>query len=209
MFDIGFNQIDLIKSIALFYLLLSTSFILEILTCSQKNQIKENKYIQYTIAFFIFYFLVTLVTNKLNLPPIEQLFHTIFYFIIFIITTRLDLHIISIILLLVFIVFFIEINKDYYSIKDNKLYWITLKQLNINIGHVNKEQLQILTHIETIIYYIICILLVFGLIVYRGELKTLTHGTTISLYNLFINTNNCSLQYKKTIWEYFKIGITI
>jgi len=208
MVDIGFNQADLIKSIALFYLLTCTSFILEILTCAQRHIIQHNKYIQYCISFCIFYFLVTLVTNSLNLPPIEQLLYAVFYFILFMITTRLDFYIMAIILLLTFIIYFIEINKEYYLKFDSNTYWITLNKLNINLGKVTKEQLKVLTQVETILYYLICIFLVIGLISYRGELKALSNGKSISVYNLLIDTHNCDLKYKKSIFEYFKIGLT-
>ena len=79
------GQADLIKSFAIFYLMIVGNFIdTSIFTCSEINYIQKNIWLQLTIAFFLFYFLVTLVSNTGTLeltPPIEKLFYSIFYFI--------------------------------------------------------------------------------------------------------------------------------
>ena len=82
--EISTRQADLIKSFAIFYLLLVGNYIVSsIFTCFQINFIKKNKVLQLFIAFLLFYFLVTLVsdTGKLEYtPPIEKLIYSIFYF---------------------------------------------------------------------------------------------------------------------------------
>ena len=75
--QISETQSDLIKSFALFYLLLVGNYIGDSLfTCFQINYIKTHRWIQLFIAFFLFYFLVSLVSNTGILeftPRIERL----------------------------------------------------------------------------------------------------------------------------------------
>ena len=85
--EINQTQADLIKSFAIFYLLLLGNYIgTSIFTCYQETLIKTHKGLQLIFAFFLFYFLVTIVSNTGNLeyvPPIEKLIYSVFYFLLF------------------------------------------------------------------------------------------------------------------------------
>ena len=108
--DISLYQADLLKSVAIFYLLILSNFITGIFTCNQKNFIQNNKMVQTVIAFGLFYFLVTLVSNTGNLeviPPIQKLLYTFIYFFIFLISIRLDFRVMVAIICLVVLVYFI------------------------------------------------------------------------------------------------------
>ena len=104
--EISQTQADLIKSFAIFYLLLVGNYIgSSIFTCVQIKYIQHNKWLQLLISFLLFYFLVTLLseTGKLEFtPPIEKLIYSIFYFIGFLIVMRLDMRISAVVLLLIF-----------------------------------------------------------------------------------------------------------
>ena len=79
--EISLYQADLLKSVAIFYLLILGNFITGLFTCNQKNFVINNKTVQTIIAFGLFYFLVTLVSETGNLeflPPIQKLLYISF-----------------------------------------------------------------------------------------------------------------------------------
>ena len=54
--EISQNQADLIKSFAIFYLLLVGNYVgFSIFTCSQINYIHQNKWLQLFISFLLFF----------------------------------------------------------------------------------------------------------------------------------------------------------
>jgi hypothetical protein len=123
--DISVMQADIIKSFAIFFLLLIGNFVVgSIFTCYQIHNIKQHIWLQRVVAFFLFYFLVTLVSNTGQLeltPPIQKLIYSFFYFIGFLVVMRLDIYISMFVLLLIFLIYFIELNKDFYLETENTL----------------------------------------------------------------------------------------
>jgi hypothetical protein len=226
--NISIGQSDLIKSFAVFYLIIFSNTVLGLFTCEQINFIKKNKHVLIFIAFFLFYFLVTLASNSKNrefIPPIQKLIYTVIYFIIFLITTRLDFRVMFAVLALIFIIYFIEINKDYYlelgkTIHDKKektiydqytKFWVTLDYpYKIRLFPVSSEDFIIINKIEYVLYSLIYILLILGFISYRGEIKdTLGKNKDISWVEVFTDTEICKLNEKKPFWHYLKIGFKI
>ena len=191
--EISQNQADKIKSFAIFFLLIVNNFIgTSIFTCNQINNLKQHKWLQLLMAFFLFYFLVTLLsdTGKLEYtPPIEKLIYSIFYFIGFLVVMRLDMKITGLVLSLIFIIYFLELNKDFYleggsqiinandqDIYNKNQYWITLDwPYKIRLFKIDKKDFTTINQIETIIYYIIIFLLVVGFISYGGEVRDTFH----------------------------------
>lgn len=220
---------NLIKSIALFYLIIFSNFLLQFLTCFQQNIINKNKTYQFILGYFLFYFLVSLTSDNgiiTYTPPIQKLLMTFFYYILFIITLRVDIHIMFIVLLLIFILYFIEINNDYYineqyriKHKEDKIfyedhqYWITLDfPLKIRLLKVDKTQFNIILKLQTILYILIWFLIIIGLIAYGGEIKMNIKNNkdkNFSWYKVFIDTSICDLKDKKGFWFYFKKGLGI
>jgi hypothetical protein len=225
--QISIGQTDLIKSFAVFYLIIFSNTVLGLFTCHQINFMQKNKHILTIIAFLLFYFLVTLVSNTGNrefIPPIQKLIYTFIYFMFFLITTRLDFRVMFTALSLIFIVYFIEINKDYYlklgiTIQDKKekdiyneytKYWVTLDYpYKIRWFPVTPEDFIIINKIEYILYSLIYLLLILGFIAYHGELKdTLFKNKHLSWFDVFTDTNICNLKDRKSFLHYLKIGFT-
>lgn len=226
--EIGENQADLIKSFALFYLLLVGNYIgSSIFTCFQIDYIERNKELQLLISFFLFYFLVTIIsdTGKLEfIPPIEKFIHTVFYFIAFLMIMRLDITISAIVIVLVFLLYFIELNKKFYLESGSKIdntedqetyedhkYWITLNYpYKIRWFKVEESDFSFVSKIETVIYYIIMMLLVVGFIAYGGEIHdTLRHSKTLTWIKVITDTKICRIKHRKSFWHYLKIGLGI
>lgn len=222
------GQADLIKSFAMFYLLLVGNFIAtSIFTCSEINYIQKNKWLQLSIAFFLFYFLVTLVSNTGTLeltPPIEKLFYSIFYFIGFLIVMRLDTRISALVLLFIFIIYFVELNKDFYleqgknisdpleqDIYKSNMYWITFNwPFEIRLFRVTQSDFKIINKIENILYYIIVFLLVIGFISYGGEIHdNLKNSKNMTWLDVIMDTEICRLKDRKSFFHYLKIGLGI
>lgn len=222
------TQADVIKSFAIFYLLLVANYIgSSLFTCLQINTIKTHKSIQLFSAFLLFFFSVTLISNTGKLeftPPIEKLLYSIIYFIGFLIVMRLDMRISSLVLLFIFIIYFIELNKDFYlnlgskitephdkNIYNDNKYWITLNNpYKIRLFKVKQSDFKFINTIETIIYYVIVILLVMGFISYGGEIHdTLSKSNKLTWRNIILDTNICKLEDKKSFWHYFYIGLGI
>ena len=103
--EITTDQADLIKSFAVFYLLVVGNYVgKSLFTCNQIKFIENRKDMQLFLSFLLFYFLVTLVsdTGKLEYtPPIEKLLYSIFYFMGFLMVMRLDMYISIIVLLFI------------------------------------------------------------------------------------------------------------
>jgi hypothetical protein len=224
--EITQQQADLIKSFAIFYLLLVGNYVgTSIFTCFQISYIHKNKWIQLLISFLLFYFLVTIVsdTGKLEFtPPIEKLLYSIFYFMAFLVVMRLDMRISALVLLLIFIIYFFELNKDFYLDKgiditnpvdqdiynDNK-YWITFNwPFKIRLFKVHKTDFKFINKVETIIYYAILFLLVVGFIAYGGEIHdTVKNAKNLSWVDIVIDTNICRLKDRKSFLHYLKVGL--
>jgi len=224
--EISIGQADIIKSIAIFYLLLVGNYIgTSLFTCFQINYIKEHKYLQLIISFLLFYFLVIIVsdTGKLEFtPPIEKLIYSLFYFLMFIVVMRLDMVITAMVLSFIFIIYFIELNKNFYldkgskidNIGDNEIYnnnqyWITTNwPVRVRLFKVNKDDFIIINKIEGIIYYIIILLLVIGFISYGGEIHdTVKNSKNLTWLDVFYNTDICKLKDRKSFWHYYKAGL--
>jgi len=224
--EISQNQADIIKSFAIFYLLLVGNFIgTSIFTCNQINNLKQHKWLQLLIAFFLFYFLVTLLSGTGTLeytPPIEKFVYSIFYFIGFLIVMRLDMKISVLVLFLIFSIYFLELNKDFYleggsqiinasdqDIYNKNQYWITLDwPYKIRLFKIDKNDFTTINQIETIIYYFIIFLLVVGFISYGGEIRdTLKKSNYLSWIDVITDTDICRLQDRKSFFHYFKVGM--
>ena len=224
--EISQNQADLIKSFAIFYLLLVGNYVGgSIFTCFQINYIQKNKWLQILISFLLFYFLVTLVsdTGKLEFtPPIEKFIYSIFYFIGFLMVMRLDLRISALVLLLIFILYFFELNKDFYldrgkdindpldqDIYNSNKYWITINwPFKIRLFKVHNTDFKLINRIETIIYYTIVFLLVMGFIAYGGEIHdTIKNSKNLTWVDVVSDTDICRLKDRKSFLHYLKIGL--
>jgi len=224
--EISQNQAELIKSFAIFYLLLVGNYIGgSIFTCFQRSYIEKNRWLQIFIAFFLYYFLVTLVseTGKLEFtPPIEKLIYSIFYFIGFLVVMRLDMIISVLVLLLIFMLYFLELNKDFYLKKETGItesvdqyiynshrYWITFDwPYKIRLFKVRNEDFKLINKIETIIYYLILFLLVIGVISYKGEINdSLKKTKNLTWLDVVFDTNICKLKDRKSFIYYLKKGL--
>ena len=224
--EISTRQADLIKSFAIFYLLLVGNYVgSSIFTCFQINYIKNNKTLQLVISFLLFYFLVTLIseTGKLEYtPPIEKFIYSIFYFFGFLIVMRLEVLISALVLFLIFLIYFLELNKDFYLDRGTEIndpadeeiyiknrYWITFSwPFEIRLFPVKDYDFKIINKIETIIYYFIIFLLIIGFIGYGGEIHdTLIKNKNLSWIKIITDTNICRIKDKKSFWHYFKIGL--
>jgi hypothetical protein len=223
--EISLYQADLLKSVAIFYLLILGNFITGLFTCNQKNFVQNNKTVQAIIAFGLFYFLVTLVSNTGNLeviPPIQKLLYTFAYFFIFLLSIRLDFRVMIAIICLVVLVYFIELNKQYYlelgstltnnadkQVYDDHAYWITLDwPFKIRWFPINPEQFSIINKIENVLYYFIIIFIVLGLIAYRGELTIAMHKRNdLSWLQVFSDTHKCKIAQRLPFLHYVSVGI--
>jgi hypothetical protein len=226
--EISVGQADLIKSFAIFYLLLIGNYIApSIFTCFQINFIKNNNTLQLFIAFLLFFFLVTLLSNTGKLeytPPIQKLLYSIFYFLGFLVAMRLDILLSVCVLFLIFLIYFIELNKDFYLEAGDQIqnpldkdiylknqYWFTLNwPFNVRLFPVKKSDFIIINKIETVIYYLIIFLLVIGFISYGGEIHdTLKRTNNLTWIDIITDTSICRLKDRRSFWHYLKVGLGI
>jgi hypothetical protein len=155
-------------------------------------------------------------------PPIEKLIYSIFYFLGFLVVMRLDVIISALVLLLIFIIYFLELNKDFYidrgseitdpkdeEIYNKNKYWITLNwPYKVRLFPIKKTDFIIINRIERIIYYIIIFLLIIGFISYGGEINdTVVKSKNLTWFKIITDTNICILKDRKSFWHYFKVGL--
>lgn len=222
-------QADLIITIAMFYMIILSNTVKNILTCHQIHFLENNKYILLFTSFMLFYFLCSLVSNTGHLkyvPPIQKLLYTIFYFFILLLTTRLDFKITFAVLGLIFLLYFIELNKSFYSNGDetnnskdvsdqdslkndyNK-HWITIDfPFRIRLFEFNEQHLEFIEKVEWILYIFIYVLIVLGVISYGGELKeTFKNKKNITWHDVLFNNKVCNIKDRQPFIHYVKVGL--
>lgn len=195
-------QVDIVKVLVIFYLLIYSSQIDSIFTCLKINKISNNVVVQYIIIFFIFYFLVSSISDTkhlVNIEPIQKLIYSIIYFILFIITLRINATIRDMILILLICYFLIQLNYDHYTkvLKQNSkktYYWLTFPYPKINMFPVKLYQINFIDKLNTYILYVIYILCIIGLIIYINEVIKLIKKK-VSWHNI-IFYNFCNKEYK-------------
>ena len=222
MLNITEPQADIIKLFSIFYLSLIANYIgTGLFPRKLMNTITTHKPIQLFSAFLLLFFSVTLSTNTDKSSPIEKLLYSFIYFIGFVIVIRLDMIISALIILFIFIIYFIELSKDFYlhpsshdaddkKIDNGNKYWIILnKPYKIRLFKVKQYDFKFINKIETDIYYVIVILLVAGFIEYVGKIRDTLSKTKLTWFDIILDTNISKLQYNKSFWNYFKIGLGI
>jgi len=113
--EVNTTLADLMTIIIAFYGILYVSQVSSIFTCQQVQINESHKIYQYIFTFGIFYFIALLVNkSELDIPPIQKLLNCVIYFIIFLILNRLDYKIMMTVLALIFLIYFIFVNKQYY-----------------------------------------------------------------------------------------------
>lgn len=165
-------QIDILKVLFVFYLLIFSAQIHNIFTSLNIKIITKNIVLQYILIFLVFFFLVSSISNTkklMDIEPIQKLIYSIFYFTLFILTLKINGTLRNIIFILLIICYFLDMNHDHYynllkNNNNNKYYWITWKYPQINMYPVKLSQLSILTKINTYIIYTIFILFIIGII---------------------------------------------
>jgi hypothetical protein len=226
--EISVFQADLIKSFAIFYLLLVGNYVgTSLFACYEINYIKTHKWLQLFLSFLLFYFLVILVSNTGNLefvPPIEKLFNCVLYFIGFLFVMRLDMNVTLVVLTLIFTIYFIELNKDFYLEKGKDIhnavdqeiynanrYWITLSwPFKVRLFPVNNDSFVLIDKIETLIYYVIITLLVIGVVSYGGEIHdTVRRSKGLTWIDVITDTSVCKLKNRRSLWHYLKVGLNM
>ena len=165
-------EIDIVKVLLIFYLLIFSSQIHNIFTSLKINLITTNIVFQYILIFLVFFFLVSSIssTEKLkNINPIQKLIYSIFYFILFIFTLKINNVLRNIIIILLSLSYFLDMIHDhYYSLihkTTNRLhYWFTWKYPTIKLFPVKIQQINVLNQINIYLIYIIYSLFIIGII---------------------------------------------
>jgi hypothetical protein len=162
-------------------------------------------------------------TGKLEyVPPIEKLLYSVVYFVGFLLVMRLDMMLTTVVLFLIFLIYFIELNQEFYlemgktindpgdkAIYENNQYWITMSwPFTIRLFPVNQSSFIFINKIETVIFYIIILFLIIGFISYGGEIKdTVNKNNNLTWIKVITDTSICKMNERKGFWEYFKIGL--
>jgi hypothetical protein len=214
-------QKDMFITFAMFYMIIFGNFIKGIFTCRQIYFFENNKYFIYFVSFLLFYFLCSLLSNTGILksePPIQKLLYTIIYFLFFLLTIRLDLKITFIVLAIIFLIYFINLNKIFYLENKNSQnnlneessdYWITLVfPFKVKLIPIKKNHFDIIDKIEYILFFCLYILIFLGLLAYGGEIKdTLTRKKEVTWVDVFLDTKLCHVKERRPFTHYLKLGL--
>jgi uncharacterized membrane protein YkvI len=75
---------------------------------------------------------------------------------------------------------------------------------------IEKDSFDTISKMETIIFYLIFVLLVIGFISYGGEIKdSIKRNKNISWITVITDYNACNLSERRGFWEYFKTGLSL
>ena len=173
-------EIDILKVLFIFYLIIFSSQIHNSFKSLNIRSFSKSIIIQYIIIFFVFFFLVSSISdtkNIVDIEPIQKLIYSIVYFIIFLITLKINNIIRFTIFILLIVCYFLNMNYKYYNDlltnnnnNNNKYYWFTWKYPKINMFIVDLYQINILKQIIIYIIYIVYILFIIGVILYLTNL---------------------------------------
>lgn len=207
----------IITALSAFYLIVFSTYLSFLFTCNIDNAIKNNQLIILILGYFLFFYLVTLTDKKyISEHPIEKMLKTFMYYILFLLTTRLEPKVILFVIIIIFIINFLQINKEHYlDLLENKnekedIYWITLHYpIELKLFKVNKEQLQILDNIENILYYVLIMSIIIGFISFYGELKYMKKDKNLSYYALLFDRNICKFRDGRTLFQNIKNAFNI
>jgi hypothetical protein len=215
-------QADLIITFAMFYMIIFSNTIRNLLACHQMKFLENNKYIVLLTSFILFYFLCSLVSNTGHLkyvPPIQKLLYTIGYFFLLLITTRLDFKITFAVLGLIFLIYFIELNKNFYSTakdpnsnfpkNDYMTHWITLDYpFKIRLFPFDKKHIELIETLEWALYILMYVLIILGVISYGGEIKdTLNNKKNVTWVDVLFSNKLCNIKDRRPFMHYLKLGI--
>ena len=217
-------QADLIITFAMFYMIIFSNTIRNILTCHQMNFLENNKYVVLLTSFILFYFLCSLVSNTghlKNIPPIQKLLYTIVYFFVLLITTRMDFKITFAVLGLIFLIYFIELNKKFYSTNpdsnsdpdspknDYISHWITLDYpFKVRLFRFDKKHIEFIETVEWTLYILMYVLIMLGVISYGGEIKdTLNNKKNVTWKDVLFSNKICNIKDRRPFMHYVKLGL--
>ena len=173
-----FYSVKLINGIFFLVLILSSSFISEIVSCKYQKMVKNNIYIKHLVAFLILYFLNSnLFTIKDH--PSTKIRNSIILYLIFLIIMRQNKNFTIILLMLILI---IHILYEYYKYYQNS---VNINNIN-NINNI--EQLHILIRILSIITIIIAKI---GLVLNYNSRKK-EYGKNFSIISFILGNIACS-----------------
>jgi hypothetical protein len=135
---------------------------------------------------------------------------------------RLDLRLTAMVLLCIFVIYFLELNKDFYldrgsqiydpvdqDIYMNNQYWITLDwPIKIRLFRVTPNDFSFINKLEKLIYYIVIFLLIIGFISYGGEIHdTVKHSKNLTWIDVINDSSICRLKDRKGFLHYLKVGL--
>lgn len=207
----------IITALSAFYLIVFSTYLSFLFTCDIDNLIKNNQTLIIILGYLLFFYLVTLTDkNNLSQHPIEKMIMTFLYYIIFLLTTRLEPKVILFVIIVIFIINFLQINKEHYLelLKNKKekedLYWITLHYpFNIKLFKVDFKHLKIIDEIEKYLFYILIISIVLGFVSFYGELKYMKKDSNISYYGLLFDRNICKFRNDRSLLQNIKYAFHI
>lgn len=223
------SQSDIIRSFAIFYLLIICSDVApSIITPVQSAFIKTNVGVQLFLTFMTFFFLVFLVSTTREiemLPPFIKLLYSISYFILFITLLKININIFACIIILIFVGYFIDVNKAYYFSKtkaggivvneqkdSDHAYWISIKwPVKADFILVKPEQYHILNRLFSLVYYIIAALFITGFVALLGSFRELKqqHPNVSVLEFVFSDRFVCLSNSKHTLFKRLQDAVKI
>lgn len=211
------NDFYLISALSAFYLIVFSTYLSFLFTCNVDNAIKKNQKLIIVMGYFLFFYLVTIADKSLTDDhPFEKMIITLLYYIIFLFTTRMDINITFMVILTIFIINFMELNKEHYrlliknKINNGKIYWFTLHNpIKINLFEVNESQLRFINDIQHILNYSLYLLISVGFLSFYGEMKYMKKNRNIPFYQLFFERNICKIRDKRSVYQNILHAINI
>jgi hypothetical protein len=180
-----FETIDS-RSLLIFYLLISSTFLSDILGCNIKYYLKKNWLIRNIVAIIILYVFVISVNGKgADVSIFKQFLLTLSIFIWFYLSRDMNIIFLITLFLLLFIMTVI-----YTRIQKNKKEISSYNQTQLL---ENEFKINRFKNINLRIFFITLIITFIGLICYVGEHK-FKNKKKFSYYHLFISRQDCKFE---------------
>ena len=173
----------LAKQIFIFSLIVSGNYIGETFSCSIQNKLNNNMILKHILGIMTMYFFVTFVDNSnKNKNPIYGILIACGLYIWFIFISRTNRNIVFYILIIIFIMYVLNIYRQYYQEKHKK------EKIK------DKRLIDIFYLVNQILFYISIILTIYGFILYLGE-KKYEYGKKFTYYKFFLGVPKCKFTH--------------
>jgi hypothetical protein len=194
--------------IIIFYLVLLTPSVSSLVGCNIKF-VNNNTYIKQIFAFVILYFVIVAKDKDLTYSPLQKFFLCIPVFLIILIISKIEAPLIFSVIFILFIIYFLVLNREYYNIPGNEnKTWISIDYpISIQLIPFKSNQNAFIHSIILVLFSIACLILLFGIVMFYGKISYFNPKKNINIFSIVFDRIIVCETPNYNYIKYFKRGL--